>query len=308
MLIMQKKLYVYIFILAIFMVFSCRNTYKEEDLPASLTLAVGYIPNMQFAPLYVAITKGFFKEEHINLTVEYGVGNDVLSLLAAEKVNLTLADADQYLMAKAQGLPLQAIFQYYDTSPIAVITIDETIHKPADLRGKRIGVPELFGSSYLMLLDFFAHYTIDYQEVEIVRVGYMQMAALLAHEVDAVVVFANNEPLLLKNQLFSIWSSNEFSQLSGSLIVSNSLQRPFLEKKGLIEAFQRALIKGILFTCDYPEEAATISQKFISGIEYDDILAGIRSTIIFYSTNGIVNQQQLYYTEERLRTLSFLSK
>ena len=36
----------------------------------SVTIAMGYIPNVQFAPYYVAVEKGFFRDEGIDVTFD----------------------------------------------------------------------------------------------------------------------------------------------------------------------------------------------------------------------------------------------
>lgn len=100
-----------------FVLLSCQaKPAKEARTLTPLTLAIGYIPNMQFAPLYVAMHEGYFAQAGIDLTIEYGMGSDILSILAGGRVHFALGDADQYLLARAQGMPLQASYQYYETS------------------------------------------------------------------------------------------------------------------------------------------------------------------------------------------------
>ncbi|NIZ19305.1 ABC transporter substrate-binding protein [Entomospira culicis] len=292
-----------------FVLLSCQaKPAKEARTLTPLTLAIGYIPNMQFAPLYVAMHEGYFAQAGIDLTIEYGMGSDILSILAGGRVHFALGDADQYLLARAQGMPLQASYQYYETSPLAMMSMDPTISLPSDLRGRRIGVSELSGSSYLTLMEFLTYYDISQEDVEIVRVGYAQLAALERGEVDAVVVFANNEPLQMREQdvRYQLWMASDFSALAGALILTNSNQWQSDEQQRVLNAFYEALTKAMRFTRDHPEEAAAIAQQYIDGAIYEDILAGIYATLAYYTESGVVDQARINATQESLRVLGFM--
>ncbi|NIZ40113.1 ABC transporter substrate-binding protein [Entomospira entomophila] len=284
---------------------SCVKNSDEKNATdrQTLKLAIGYIPNMQFAPLYVGIQQGMFHDVGLDLEIDYGMGNDIMTLLAKGYVDLALGDADQYLAARQQGLDLTPIFQYYDVSPTAIITLNPDIKTPSDLIGRRIGVSELFGTSYLTLLEFLDFHNIERNQVEIVRVGYTQLAALTNHEVDAAVVFANNEPLALKNIDYTIWSSQEFSRLAGAII----LQKTNTLSSETAIAFNQALVNAIDFIRNNPEAAATITQKFVTGSNYNEILAGIYATIAFYSESGVVDFEGIEFSKERLLEMGALT-
>ena len=51
----------------------------------SITLAIGYIPHIQFAPLYVGIEKGLYADQQIALEIEYGFGIDIFCAFNAGK-------------------------------------------------------------------------------------------------------------------------------------------------------------------------------------------------------------------------------
>ena len=90
-----------------------------------LKLAIGYIPHIQFAPLYVAQKKGFFKKRGINLSIQYGFGLDIYNLLLTEQVDVGLSDSDQLVTAISKGLPIKSVYQYYQEYPLRVLTLND---------------------------------------------------------------------------------------------------------------------------------------------------------------------------------------
>ena len=116
-----------------------------------VTLAMTYIPNVQFAPWYVAEEKGFFREEGLEVVFDYRMDIDALQLVAQGKMDYAIAGGDQVLVARGQGIPVVYLMSLYAEFPPAVIAKAESgIKTAADLKGKTVGLP-LYGTNLLAI-------------------------------------------------------------------------------------------------------------------------------------------------------------
>src|SRR6266568_8796376 len=72
--------------------------------PTPIKLFLGYIPNIQFAPVYVAMERGYFKDAGIDLTLENSFDEtDGLTRIATGKLQFGLLSGEQVILARAQG-------------------------------------------------------------------------------------------------------------------------------------------------------------------------------------------------------------
>ena len=56
-----------------------------------IEIAMGYIPNVQFSPYYIAQEMGFFQEEDLEVTFDYGMSTDIMTLVAGGHVDFGLS-------------------------------------------------------------------------------------------------------------------------------------------------------------------------------------------------------------------------
>ncbi len=234
-----------------------------------VTLAIGYIPHVQFTPLYVGMDKGFYAEEGIDLEISYGFGIDIFSLLQAGKIDLGLSDSDQLIIAGAKDMGLQAVFQYYQKYPVSIVAKADRIRTPEDLAGKRLGPPEVYGTSFIGLQLFLRKYGLS-GRVSVEKIGYTQEASLRSDKVDAVVCFSNNEPILLSMKGVAIrqWDVRDFSNMVGASFISS---RAIIDRKpDLLARFARATVKSMAYTVDNRDDAFRIAMARIGNIKKED--------------------------------------
>ena len=87
---------------------------------------MGYIPNVQFAPWYVAVEKGYFTEAGFDLTFDYSFETDIVELVGANEIPFGVASAEQVLLARAQNIPVKFVITWFQGFPTAVVAKAET--------------------------------------------------------------------------------------------------------------------------------------------------------------------------------------
>ena len=167
---------------------------------SDVTIGLTYIPNVQFAPVYVADSQGLYNDAGVTPTVRHhGSDEGLFTALLAGQEDVVIASGDEAAVAASQGLDLVSIGQYYATYPGSVIVpASSSITSLADLAGKNIGIPGQYGSSYYATLAAIKAGGLQASDVTISSIGYTQQAALVAGQVDAVVGFTNNDAVQMK--------------------------------------------------------------------------------------------------------------
>jgi NitT/TauT family transport system substrate-binding protein len=118
----------------------------------TVTLQLQWVTQAQFAGYYVALDKGFYEAEGLDVTILPG-GPDVAppQVLAGGGADVMLNWMPSALAAREKGLPVVNIAQPFKTSGLMLTCWKDTgITGPQDFAGKTIGV-WLFGNEYPFL-------------------------------------------------------------------------------------------------------------------------------------------------------------
>ena len=237
-----------------------------------IRLPMGFTPSVQYAPFYVAVDKGYFAAEGIELEFDYSFETDGVVLVGSNTLPFAVVSGEQVLLARAQGLPVTYVMAWFQKFPVAVLAqADSGILTPADLRGKKIGTPLLNGANFVGLRALLANAGVQPEEVTIEAIGFNQIPALTAGQVDAVVVYANNEPIRLtaQGEKFNVMPVGDYVSLAANGLLSN--EDTIAKEPELVRGFVRALAHGINDTMAHPDEAYTISKKFVPELTADTV-------------------------------------
>ncbi|UCC50954.1 MAG: ABC transporter substrate-binding protein [Anaerolineaceae bacterium] len=269
---MKKVLiFVVVFLLGIVVLAACgrsSETAQEASELLRLRLPMGYIPDPQYAPIYVAVEKGYFAEEGFDIEFDYSFETDGMALVGANELPFAIVGGDQVILARAQGLPVVYVLEWYQRYPIAVVSkASAGIEAPADLAGRTVGLPGFFGASYVGYVGLLLANDLAQDEVDAIDVGFTQVEALLSDQAEAVVVFANNEPIQLANmgEEVNVIQVADYIDLVFNGIVTN--EETVQNDPELIEGFTRAMLRGLADTLADPDEAYETSKKYVEGLD-----------------------------------------
>ncbi|MDM8532723.1 ABC transporter substrate-binding protein [Anaerolineales bacterium HSG25] len=245
------------------------NSTSEE--PVSIQLGVGYIPNVQFAPYYVAKAKGFFADEGLDVSLEHGFETDFVALTAKGDREFAVASGDQVILSRAQGLPIVYVMKWYERFPIAIMAPkDSGIDSPEALTNHTVGIPGPFGASYVAWKALLYATGVDESSIDLESIGFTQAEAVSTGQVDAAVVYIANEPIQLSQQgiELNIFEISDYIDLVSNGIVTN--ETVIKENPELVQRMVRASLRGLQYTIDNPDEAFDIVRQEVAEITDED--------------------------------------
>ena len=171
-----------------------------SPVAASLTVGLGYIPSVQFAPFYVAQQAGYYQAEGLTVTFQNKIDPDLVALVGQGSIDIGLSDGTSVIPAVSNEIPIRYFTTIYRQFPSIVFgKASSGIKTASDLKGKKIGIPGKYGSSWIMLQALLASVKLKTDDVTIVEYpDFGQGAAVAQGAVDAATGFVNNEPIQLE--------------------------------------------------------------------------------------------------------------
>lgn len=243
---------------------ACGNPAPEAEALTTIRLPMGYVPNIQFAPMYVAIEKGYFREAGLEVELDYKFETDGVALVGAGDIPFAIVSGEQVLLARAQGLPVVYVAAWYQEYPVSVVARSELgVLIPQDLTGKKIGLPGLFGANYVGLRALLFEAEMSESDVTLDSIGFNQVELLAAGQQDVVVGYTANEPIQLRARGIPVTEIRvaDYVQLASNGILASELV--IEEEPELVRGFVEAFLKGLGDTIADPEEAFELSEAHI---------------------------------------------
>jgi NitT/TauT family transport system substrate-binding protein len=255
-----------IFSLAICLLFaSC----TADNRPVGeVRLALGYIPSGQFAPYYVAMKDGYFANSGLSVRLEYVSDLEIPKMVSSGRFDFAVTDGDAVILARIQGLPVRYIFTQYTQYPVGLITPRAAgIRNLGDLKGKRIGIPEFSGSSFIGLKALMFAQGLSESDFQLQAIGFTQASSLSEGKCDAVMGYLANEPIQLEAAgiAVSVMPVSLAADLVGpGIVTSDSVLR---EKRDMAMRFVDAARKGLLKTLADPQHAFDVALEFMPDLQ-----------------------------------------
>ncbi|MCL5429186.1 MAG: ABC transporter substrate-binding protein [Chloroflexi bacterium] len=265
---MTRKLAI---LLLLLLLAACQPATRQPGETQRIRLPMGYIPNVQFAPFYVAVERGYFAEAGFEIEFDYSFETDGVALVGAGELPFALVSGEQVLLAREQGLPVVYVAAWWQDYPVAVVAKAESgIQTPEDLVGKRIGLPGLFGANYIGLRALLAQADIAERDVILDSIGFNQVQALAADQEEAIVAYVNNEPVQLEAQGYdvNVIRVADYVDLSSNGILTNETM--IADHPERVRAFVGAFLRGLEDTLTDPDAAYEICKKYIDTLAEAD--------------------------------------
>jgi NitT/TauT family transport system substrate-binding protein len=266
---MFKRFILAMIVMALFA--ACAPSAPQQTELIKVKLPMGYIPNVQYAPFYVAAEKGYFREAGFEVEFDYSFETDGVALVGAGEIPFALVSGEQVLLARAQGLPVLYVMGWFQRYPISVVAKAETgLTTPADLKGRKIGLPGLFGANYIGLRALLFDAGLKESDVTLDSIGFNQVESLATGQDEVVVGYVANEPIVLRAKGYEVTEFRvaDYVQLASNGILTN--EKFAAENPGLVRAFVAAALKGVRDAIDNPEEAYQVCFNFVENLKEAD--------------------------------------
>src|SRR6201988_245799 len=215
------------------------------------------------APFVVAIDKGYFKAEGLDVTIDTAGGSlEPINRVASGTYDMGFGDINSLIKFRDAnpGTPIKAVFMLYNKPAFSIVgRKSRGVNTPKDLEGKKLGAPPPDGA-YAQWPIFTQANGIDASKVQIVSVGFPVREPMLASgEGDAITGFSFSSYINLKdrgvpaNDITVLLMADYDVNLYGNTIMVNP--KFAAEKPEAVKGFIRAFLKGLRDTIANPAAA-----------------------------------------------------
>jgi NitT/TauT family transport system substrate-binding protein len=281
-------------------------TLSQAQTTQKVRVGLGYLPDVQFAPFYLGVVEGLYEAQGLEIEFQHGYVTELYPLLAQGKLDFVVGDAED-VMSVPSETPFKYIMAMYQHVPSALFSLtDKNITKIEDLKGKKIGMPGLFGSSYTSLQAVLQAAGLTENDVTIEQIGFTQVEAVLSNRVDVAMGFINNEPIILKNQgvAVSVLDAGSYNPAPGNGVITTE---KVLENPDLVKRFIKASQEAMALTLSEPQQAFDASKTYVQNLG-DERMEVLMTSVQLYSS-GYTKENGLGFTnpEGWQKTLELLT-
>jgi NitT/TauT family transport system substrate-binding protein len=253
----------------------------QESSPVDVTLFMTFVPNIQFAPVYVALEKGYFTENGVNLTIEHGDEPVGVDLIAANERQFGLISGEEVIKARANGRPVVFVYQWFQQYPVGIVApVESGITTVTDLAGRTVGIPGRFGASYNGLTALLSAFDMTESDIQLQEIGFNAPEVVCVGGVEAAVVYINNEPLQIlqraeRGDCGSVTDVTVIPVSSAADLVSNGIvtnEETIASQPELVQAVVSAFDRGLRDVINNPAEAYLLSVEYVENLPLDNAL------------------------------------
>lgn len=284
---------------------------KPRDIKV-VKVAMGYIPNFQYAPFYVALEKGYFAQEGLQVIMDYGTEEDAVKKVASGSVDFGTSSGDSIILARSNGIPVKYVMRWYNGWPTAIFSLAEkNITKPQDLVGKTVGMPGPFGANWVAWQALLDSQGIDPNSITVQMIGFTQVSAVSSGQVDAAAGYSVNEPLQLEQQGVKVNVINTSDYVNLVPIGMFSSEDFIKNNPDTVRSFVRALMQGIQDTVKEPDfalEAVIRAVQYSGGENRAATKAGLDAAIKYWTDPGAYDDKTFDDTQNLMLKVGMITQ
>ena len=254
-----------------------------------VTLNLNWFYVGDHSPYFVALDKGWYKEEGLEPTILTGKGSgDVVKRVDIGSADIGIVDTGVLIVARAQGAKVKIVSMLFDKSPYCMwMWKDSGINSPKDLVGKKIGAPP--GDAQRTIFPALAQANgFDPDKVTFLNIAAeAKFSALAAKQVDVIFDYYSGAPFFHKamgegNVKYMMFADYGVDVYSNALVAS---EKYIKENPGIIKRFVKASLRGWEFALKNPEESIEIMAKHRPEIDKPVLLANLKLIIDLFRTH-----------------------
>jgi NitT/TauT family transport system substrate-binding protein len=246
-----------------------RTTAHPAQL-TNVTLQLKWVPQAQFGGYYVALDKGFYRQEGLNVNIKAG-GPDIApeAVVQAGGADFGIDWLSALLRARDTGLQLQNVAQIYQATGMRLLAFKSSgVASIGQFRNHKIGVwPSGNEYQFQALMDKW-HMSPPNKYMTVAQEGFT-MDDFLSHQIDVAHAMTYNEVGVvlehgIKKSALNIF---DYNKLGVSILEDGIFAKPsWLQgHKDTAVRFLRASIKGWQYAVAHPDQAGRMSFRHTAG-------------------------------------------
>ncbi|MCT9812387.1 ABC transporter substrate-binding protein [Acidovorax sp. Be4] len=240
------------------------GTAGAASVQGKIRLAGWSKPISEITNILAEPEKGFFKAQGVELAYLPGAGGgDAIRNILSGQGDVAFTDPGSFFMALDKGEKLVAIYDIYPQNVFNVVSLKSSgIQKPADLKGKKIGVYSLSSGTRQNLLVMLHQAGLKESDVQIVVTGLLNFAPLMQGQVDATAATDTGLAVGLRKGIgeVNVMQVRDHLNISSDMFVVR--EQVLREKKDLLKAFLQGYRDSAAWMIANPDEAAQLAGKY----------------------------------------------
>jgi len=254
-----------------------------------INMQLGWIPSVNQVGEVVAKRLGFYEQEGIEFAIQPGGPNiDGVAIVASGRYEVgQVSSSPSVMLAVSQGLPIKCFAVGAQKHPFTFFSLGKNpVRKPADLVGKKVGIPS---TAAILLRALLAKNKIAEKDVTVVTVG-SDMAPLLTGQVDVVTGWLTSTTALKAlgpdRVDLTLWDAGVQLYALPYYATTKTIET----QPKVLEAFVRATSRGWQHAKAHRDEAVDLLVKEYPNLKREDERAAI-DVMLEYALGGAAQTQ-----------------